>query len=394
MPLSVTAQQVTSVTRQDAIASARAHGPRASVALADTSAAFAQLLTARTFQNPAVSASYSKSTPQYHFALELPFELPPLRGARIGSARAARASAHMRYEYEIASIQLEADTTYTRALAARERARLSRRNAQAADSLLQIAIARRDAGDASELDVQLATVNAGQVRNTGTTDSLIFISTLLDLQAVMGIAASAVEVYPADSLLPPPANEIPSLSESRNTLPIAAAQAALESARLAAKVQRWSIFATPSLALGFETHDPSGAEAGFLPTIGIGIPFPLLNRNRGLIAAAEAEQSRAVAELQLATIQSRTEIARAERERTIALTKVALDRDLVSAANKVATMSLTAYREGAASLPNVMEAQSNARAVIGQYIEDLASAWIAIAELRTLTMAAPAGMSR
>ena len=49
-------------------------------------------------------------------------------------------------------------------------------------------------------------------------------------------------------------------------------------------------------------------------------------------------------------------------------------------------MSLTAYREGAASLPNVLEAQRNARDVRGQYIDDLAAAWIATAELRVLSL--------
>jgi outer membrane protein TolC len=50
-------------------------------------------------------------------------------------------------------------------------------------------------------------------------------------------------------------------------------------------------------------------------------------------------------------------------------------------------MSLTAYREGAASLPNVLEAQRNARDVLGQYIDDLSNAWIATAELRVLALA-------
>jgi outer membrane protein TolC len=49
-------------------------------------------------------------------------------------------------------------------------------------------------------------------------------------------------------------------------------------------------------------------------------------------------------------------------------------------------MSLTAYREGAASLPNVLEAQRNARDVLAQYIQDLANAWIATAELRVLAL--------
>jgi cobalt-zinc-cadmium efflux system outer membrane protein len=135
---------------------------------------------------------------------------------------------------------------------------------------------------------------------------------------------------------------------------------------------------------GIETGDPS--EPGILPTVGLSIPLPLLNRNRGPIAQAEAEQARARAALALVQVQSRTEIARARRELAIATMKVERDRLLVTAANRVASMSLTAYREGASTLPNVLEAQRNAREVLAQYIDDLADAWIFAAELRVITL--------
>jgi outer membrane protein TolC len=61
---------------------------------------------------------------------------------------------------------------------------------------------------------------------------------------------------------------------------------------------------------------------------------------------------------------------------------------VVESANRVAAMSMTAYREGAATLPNVLEAQRNARDILAQYIDDLARAWIATATLRALTLTA------
>src|SRR5262249_48344732 len=98
----------------------------------------------------------------------------------------------------------------------------------------------------------------------------------------------------------------------------------------------------------------------------------------------------AVAELTLAQVEARNQINHATRERTAALARVARDRLLVASANQVAAMALTAYREGAQALPNVLEAQRTAREVLGQYIDDLASAWIATAELRVLATP-PAG---
>jgi outer membrane protein TolC len=83
-------------------------------------------------------------------------------------------------------------------------------------------------------------------------------------------------------------------------------------------------------------------------------------------------------------VEARNAIAHALRERQIALSRATRGTSLVSSANQVVAMSLTAYREGASSLANVVEAQRMARDVLAQYIDDLASAWIATAELRAL----------
>jgi len=240
-----------------------------------------------------------------------------------------------------------------------------------------MSIVRRDAGDASELDVLLATVNAGQAANVTAADSLTYVSTLFDLQAVMGLDANRVVITPIDSLtLPtsPNADGVPV-----RTLPVAAAELALTAADLSVRAQRRSVFAPFSIQAGIEHGDPS--QPGILPTFGISIPIPLLNRNRGPIAVAEAERERARAELALARIETQSAIGRAIRSRNLALEKIQRDRLLVESATRIAAMSLTAYREGAQGLPAVLEAQRNARDILSQYIDDLATAWIATATL-------------
>jgi outer membrane protein, heavy metal efflux system len=372
------------LTRVEAISTALSRAPRSALARADTTVAFARLLSARTLQNPLLSASYSKSPPNYHITAELPFDLPGVRGNRIRAAEADRLSAGYTYQFARAAIALDADTTYTRALAAQAHSRLSRRGAADADSLLGMAIARRDAGDASELDVQLARLFAGQQRNRFAADSVTFVSTLLELQAVIGLAADRVAVAVTDSLTAPPMQEL--LPGTGATLQIAAARAALTAAELRSRVQRRSRFGSPNLMAGIETGDPSGDEPGLLPTFGIGIPLPILDRNRGAIAEADAERDRSRAELALATVESATRIAQATRERQTALQRMERDRQLVATAERIAAMSLLAYREGAASLPSVLEAQRNAREVIAEYVDDLATLWIATATLRVLAL--------
>jgi len=374
------AGQLTPMTRATALATALERGARLGVARADTAVAGAQLLAARALPNPTLSASYSKSFPQYHVNADFPLDLPPLRSLRVRSAQVALDAARLRYQFARATIALDADTTYTHAVAARERLVLSRRNALDADSLLHMVERRRDAGDASDMDVELARVNAGQQENIAAGDSLTLMSSLLDLQAVLGMTDGQLAISATDSLAAPPAAAMPG-----QTLSETAAAMSLESATLAARLQHRSIFSTPSISLGFENHDPG--QPGILPTFGLGLALPLFDRNRGAIAQAEAERVRAAAELTLAQVEARNQVAHALRERENALSRAARDQRLVVSANRVAAMSLTAYREGAASLPNVLEAQRNARDVLAQYIDDLSNAWIATAELRVLALA-------
>ena len=374
------AAQARPLTRSAAVQTALERGARLGVAQADTAVANAQLITARVFPNPTLSASVSKSFPTKHVTFDIPLDFPMLRQLRIQSAQVGVRAAHLRYIFARAMIALDADTTYTRALAARARVQLSRRTALDADSLLHMVERRRDAGDASDMDVELARVSAGQQANVAIGDSLTLSSTLLDLQAVLGFTSDGLEIEPADSLTAPPAPATPAATSINES----AAQLSLESASLAARLQHRSVWSQFSVSAGFEQGDPG--QPGILPTFGVGIGLPFFDRNRGPIATAEAERLRAQAELTLAQVQAKNELAHAMRERENALAKIARDRALVASADRVAAMSLTAYREGASSLPNVLEAQRSARDILAQYVDDLANAWVATAELRVFSL--------
>jgi len=380
------AQDAASISRQAAVEAALSRGARLAAATADTLAGSAQLALARQWRNPTVSASYSKDVPQRHYALELPLDLPYIRGPRIASAQAAQRAVRSRFVYQRASVAMDADTAYTRALAARALAELSARNARDADSLRRMAVARRDAGDASDMDVALATITAGQAANDAIADSLALHSALLDLQIIMGITGHQVRIELADSLTaPPPA------STAADGRPLAVASAAdqLESAALALRVEKRSVIGPPNITAGWNTGDPTGGINGRLPTFGVALPIPLFNRNAAAISLAQAEEARARAELSLATVMSRTERERAEREYAAARTRFERDEQLVTHAERVASMALTAYREGALGMASVLEARRTAREVLAQRVRDAADAWVAAAELNVLTLTAP-----
>jgi len=366
------------------------------LARADTAAARAAILAARAWPNPSVSYVRSTAVPRNHLNLDFPLDAPWARGPRVASANAARRASQLRFLSERTAALLEVDTTYTRALAAGARLELSRQTARDADSLRKMTVARRDAGDASDLDVDLATITAGQQTNVVSGDSLTRLSTLLTVQTLMGIPADSVSIVLADSLrLTPSALQdmLRSLDSSAVIQPagvipsVAAAEASLQAAELAITRERRSVWGLPSITVGVESGDESyDPPSKKLPLIGVAIPLPLFNRNQGAIAQATADRDRAFAELRSARLAARQRLIEALRERELLRARIARDQELVVRAERVAARSLTAYREGASALPAVLEARRTARDVLGQYIDDVAALLTLQAELRVLTM--------
>src|SRR6267143_1708906 len=376
-PAQLRAQQP--VTRADAVAAALLRGARVALGRADTTAALGAARAARAFPNPTVSGSYSKDTPNYHALGELPLDLPWLRSPRIGAAEAARDAVRYRFAFERAAIRFDVDTTYTRGLAAALHARLSRRTALDADSLLRIAELRREVGDVSELDVRLAAVNAGQLANVAANDSLAALETLLSLQLQMGLSGNEPTIVLVDSLRPPPDA---ALTERRVLLPIAAAEASLRSAERSLAFARRSRFA-PSLQFGFDTGDPTSPTPNrSLPVIGFSLPLPLFNWSGGEVLQASAARDRARAQLDLTRRETTAAVAQARRDLAAARARLGRAAGLVESANRVAAMSLQAYSEGAVALASVLEAQRNARDIVARYIDDLAVADAAARALR------------
>ncbi len=371
------------VSRRAAVAAAQQHGSRLAVARADSLSAEAQRRLARAFPNPSLSLTYSKAVPTQHAIVELPLDVPWLRSPRVQAADLTAQAARARFVYERAAIRFEAESLYTRAAQAQAHFRLSKRTALDAESLLTLARVRRDAGDASELDVAVAELSAGQLANTATDDSLESVDATLEVQRVMGLRADSIAIALADTLAPPPVDS-PPVFGVRMTLPVAAATASAEAARATLRLEHRGVFSAPSIQFGIEQGDDT--QPGVLPTFGIALPLPLFDRHRGNIGVATAELQRAEAELDLAQRESAANLARAGRLRTAAQARVQRDARLLASADRVLSLSLLAYREGAYALPAVLEAARNAREAFSRYIDDVAAALTADASLRWLTV--------
>ena len=355
------------VSEQEAVQTALQRLPRLGAARADSAAAGAALRTAAEYPNPALALGYSKDAPNYHLELEQELEYPWVRVPRIQAARAALRAAALRVEITRARIRYDVTAAYAAAAAARQIAALSVQQAASGAELLRIARARRDAGDASDLDVDLAAVNAAQLLSALLADSLQLTAATLELQGAMGLPVDSPRIVATDTL---PATFA---APADSALAVAAGEAERTAAERRLAEQRRGRIPAPALRVGIEQGDPSGDATGLLPTVGVSIPLPLFHRNGGAVAAARADADRAAAELAQAKLDAALAVALAERARAVAQARLAADRSALAGASRVATLSLTAYREGAFPLAAVLDAQRSAWDAGRQVLEDIAT---------------------
>jgi cobalt-zinc-cadmium efflux system outer membrane protein len=373
------------LSRVDAVRMALAASARVASISADTVAAAARLRSAREYPNPSVTASYSRDAPQNHISFDVPLDLPGIRGARVRAAEAGRASARFGFLAARAAIELDVDTMYTVAQGAVLRATLSRLTALDASTLLRDTRVRRDAGDASDLDVNLAEVSAGQTANVANADSLEAVDTRLALQSAMGLRGDSIIVVLGDSL------DAPSRSMARTTpVPgaaptVAAARAALTAAQQTLVFQRRSVAGVPAIQFGADAKDAAGGQKGLLPTVGLVLPLPLFNRNGGAVEAAHAEVTRAQADLAIARLEASAQLARAYRTLTDADARISRDRTILDAATHNVSMTERAYTEGEMAIGDVLEARRAQHDAQSQYVTDLVAANVGAALVRVLT---------
>jgi cobalt-zinc-cadmium efflux system outer membrane protein len=392
---SLTASEVV-LSRDAAMRLAVQRSPRSALARAEVAAAAAASALARQFENPVLTASYSGADPRAHFSLDIPLDLPKVRAARIAAAQSGIASTTLRTAYGQALLELDVDTAYTRAEANAARSLLSARSARDADSLLTVARVRRDAGDASDLDVELARVFAGQSTNTAVNDSIAAIGSRATLQSLIGLSVDSARIALADSIAVDDsattvgtiarlaASPGASFSTSNNSLPVAVALRDAEAASYRVLVEQRRRISAPSLSIGAETVQPG--TSGLLPTVGISLPLPLFNRNAANIQVAQAELDRARVNIVVAQLGQTAALNGARRDANAAQQRNARSQQLVASANRIAALSLVAYREGAAPITTVLDAQRAARETLAQHVDDVATARIADSVLRFLSL--------
>ena len=237
-------------------------------------------------------------------------EIAGQRGKRIAAASRSLDAMRLRVSRARQELTASVGEAFVLALQARELEQLAKIEKEIVRSLAEFERRRLDAGAGTLIDLNLALAAEGRAQR----------------QVELAIAAeTAARATVAERIGLPPA-DVPRLDgELPESWPSAAPLQTLEARALAqrqdlaalkseieaaaARLRLEQSLAAPNLVVGLATGREADRED--LDTLIAGVTIPLFNRNQGGIATARANQDGAAADLALATLALRSEVASA-----------------------------------------------------------------------------------
>ena len=353
---------------------ALAHNWDLLAAQADLDLAEAQRLVAGALPNPDLSASFQKlgtiagTTTRSRdaiLAVSQLIEIGGKRGARIRSAKSGIAAARERFRF--ARLRLDAGLikTYANAIAALESARISRQSAESLSHSAEIADARLNAGEISEVERDQVRIAAGRFEGDAQAAEATAMQARIALQWFVGAPRpeSGVSLLDDFQVLSVIAERVSPDAEQgvdwSNRISargdVRAAAADVEKAEQDLRLQKALRIPDPTFQAQYESELPDTPH-----TVGVGVslPLPLFSMNRGAIRAAETARDSARRELERLRAQAWAEIETARTSFHAALRRRDAYRDeLVPRAVKVQQTIDFAYEKGSASLLELLEAE-------------------------------------
>lgn len=347
------------VALSDALARGQDVSPRIAKAKAELKAAEGRAMQAGVRPNPTISAeveNFSGTGPYRLFrqtettvAVSQPFELGGKRRARKAVAAAERAFAQIALRKAEADLDHDIIISYAELRAAENRAELARDVLARAAELARIAETLVDVGRDPPLTKLRADALLAEARAERMRAEAELLSARQGLALLIGSDDPELSALPQDMPSPP-------------TLPVGAQSlderlAAAERDARTARVRLAEADGVPDVtASGGVRSFRESRDTAFI--VGVSVPLPLFNRNRGHIAAARADGD--AAEAQLAQTRLDTRFSRRDAELMLAAANErvsALSGAGLFQASEAARVAEIGYQQGKFTLIELIDAQ-------------------------------------
>jgi cobalt-zinc-cadmium efflux system outer membrane protein len=259
---------------------------------------------------------------------------------------------------------------YMEAILARANLEIARENQAAFAELVRLNTVRVKEGDVAEVELMRARVEHVKFDSAVASASLAYQQAKIRLLELLGesdyaLAATLELSSPLASV--PVQPELPRLREvalrRRPEIKIAEEEQALAEATLRLEESRGKGEVTPFA--GYKRLGPDNTL-----TVGVTIPLPFGNRNQGGVARAAAQKQVAATNFQLMRNRVLAEVEAAYRAYLTAREQVRVyEAGLLDQAEEAAGVTLAAYREGAAPLIALIDAQRARTEARGNYLK-------------------------
>jgi cobalt-zinc-cadmium efflux system outer membrane protein len=278
------------------------------------------------------------------------------RGARRRAAAGGVAASQAHVEADLADRARDVRLAFDELLAQQERTRILEEARSDLEHVAKIVAGRKDVGEASEYDslrvqTEFRATDAllGDARGD-LADARGRLAILLGCPGMTPWAAGALNLddaapYDVDALWAVASERLPTLAAARKDA---------EAASAAADAARRDAWPVPVFSGGAVlTQEAQSTSA----TFGISIPLPVLDRNQGAIAHAQAKEEEATLERKALEAETRADLERAVRvatERRAALAE--LDTAVSSRLPEMRSMAESEYREGRGDILELLDA--------------------------------------
>jgi cobalt-zinc-cadmium efflux system outer membrane protein len=374
------------LTLAAAIRTALESNPALSAARREIEATEGARIQAGVFPNPTLNAQIEdprrRDTRTSTVLLSQPFELGGKRGARIDAAE--RATDVARVQLEARTVELRANVTaaFFAALIAQERVQLAQRSLELAGRGSLAASNRVRAGKVSpveetkakvaEAGVRLELVQAQGELRTGLQQLQALIARPLLMQALEGNTIAMPPTVLAEAM------------EARIVGAPSMRQARLEIRRFAAlaDLERAKRLPDITLTAGGMRDEQLGRNQA---VIGVSIPLPIFDTNRGNIVEALRRQDKAEDDALSLELRLRADAAGARQRHETALAEVdVLQKEILPGAQTAFDAATTGFEFGKFAYLDVLDAQRTLLLARSQYLRALAEVHRASTDLDRL----------
>jgi cobalt-zinc-cadmium efflux system outer membrane protein len=361
-PAPATAQEPRAITLDEALELFDTHNLELRLARAEAAEAAARARQAAAYPNPTLIGSHEplsdgdRSYSESYLNLSQRLEWPGTRSARNDAAARTAAAAVARLAADSARLAFEVKRAYTEAARAERAERVLTRVTQVFRTGEQSARERYAAGDISLYDRRRIRVERARYETRLAEAGLDAAAARRQLALLVAPTAEALQLAPADSLagLPPVIVQERALELAlARRGEVAAARAAVESARAAASVARRERIPDLTATGGYKTQS-DGLTGAFL---GLSLPLPVWDRRGGAVAAAEARLAAAESRLALTRRQVENDVRRAlETYESLSRRAELLGATATDEAADLLEIARVAYAEGEMELIELLDA--------------------------------------